>query len=276
MRKFLSVFMVLGLVLLFISQEAWADSAKIQNPDNGHYYQRIDTTMNWHAAKAYCESIGGYLVTVTSEGEHNFVYDNLVSNSPQFCWLGGTDEAEEGTWEWITGEPWSYTHWAEGEPNNCSGIEHYLTYSTPSGPRQDFWNDLGSCNDRGCGCGGYNESVPMSTICEWDSLTVERLIDIYPDTLNLKSKGKWITGYIELPEDWDVEDVDVTTILLNGEVAAAWADVQYCPENKVLMVKFFRDEVQAILAPGDAVEITITGELLDGTAFEGGDIIRVK
>jgi hypothetical protein len=39
-------------------------------------------------------------------------------------------------------------------------------------------------------------------------------IDIDPDTLNLKSKIKWVTAYIELPGGYDVADIDVGTVKL--------------------------------------------------------------
>ncbi|GAI04166.1 unnamed protein product, partial [marine sediment metagenome] len=42
-----------------------------------------------------------------------------------------------------------------------------------------------------------------------------------------------------------------------------------------LMVKFDRTSVQELLEVGDEVEIVITGELTDGTSFEGTDTIRV-
>lgn len=40
------------------------------------------------------------------------------------------------------------------------------------------------------------------------------------------------------------------------------------------IVRFSRSEVQGILDVGQ-VELTISGELTDGTVFEGTDIIRV-
>ena len=109
-------------------------------------------------------------------------------------------------------------------------------------------------------------------------------VDIHPETLNLKSNGTWITAYIELPEDYNVSDINVTTILLDGTVQAAWGNVE---ENK-LMVKF---DGQAVIGyiwasklyhmgiplpkEGVEVELTIWGKLFDGTPFEGSDTIRV-
>lgn len=107
---------------------------------------------------------------------------------------------------------------------------------------------------------------------------VEAAIEIDPDTLNLNSKGKWITCHIELPEGYDVEDIDVSTIKLNDQVPAEShpTGVGDCDNDGVtdLMVKFNRAAVQQILQAGDEVEITVTGEL-NGETFEGSDTIRV-
>jgi len=169
MRKF--ILAILVVIPLFFGISAYADSEKIKNPENRHQYQRFDTTMLWHTAKVFCEDLGGYLATITSEQEDAFVWENLASSSPasQFSWLGATDEGTEGTWRWVTDEPWDYTYWWPGVPDNCSGIEHYLHYFTSVLPgREGYWNDLGTLNDGGCGCGCPNEWYSMSTICEWD------------------------------------------------------------------------------------------------------------
>ena len=55
---------------------------RIRNPENGHWYKRFDDTMTWHDAKAHCESLSGYLATLTSQSEHAFVYDNLGVDAP--------------------------------------------------------------------------------------------------------------------------------------------------------------------------------------------------
>jgi len=108
---------------------------------------------------------------------------------------------------------------------------------------------------------------------------ISATVDIDPDTLNLKSKGEWITCYIELPEGYDVNDIDVGTVVLNGAVPAEPKPTEVGDNDHDgvpdLMVKFDRSSVQDILEPGDEVEITVTGELTDRTLFEGSDTIRV-
>jgi len=108
---------------------------------------------------------------------------------------------------------------------------------------------------------------------------IEAVIDIDPDTLNLQSKGEWITCYIELAEGYDVDDIDVGTVMLNDQVQAESHPTEIGDYDNDdisdLMVKFDRSAVQGILQVGDEVEITVTGELNDETPFEGIDTIRV-
>ncbi len=97
-------------------------------------------------------------------------------------------------------------------------------------------------------------------------------VKIVPRTINLTSMGKWITCYISLPEDYNVTDIDPNSILLEEEIQAQLFQVN--EQEQVAIVRFSREELRAILDTGD-VELTITGQLTDGTVFEGTDIIRV-
>jgi len=108
---------------------------------------------------------------------------------------------------------------------------------------------------------------------------ISPMIDIDPDTLNLNSPGKWITCYIELPEGYDVADVDISTILLNDVVPAEThpTSIDDYDEDGIpdLMVKFNRQDVIDIIESGYNVEITVSGELTDETMFKGTDYIKV-
>ena len=106
-------------------------------------------------------------------------------------------------------------------------------------------------------------------------------VDFDPDTLNLRSKGKWVTVYIELPlgHGYDVSMINLTSVMLNGQVyadAKPYAIGDYDGDGiPDLMVKFNRTAVQTILQVGDQVQITISGKLIDDRLFEGKDTIQV-
>jgi len=94
---------------------------------------------------------------------------------------------------------------------------------------------------------------------------------------NGTSEGDIITAFIELPEGFDVGDIDLDSIRLNGSVPAIGPatignyDLDGVPD---LMVKFDRTAVQGTLQTGDGVKITITGQVA-GIDFVGTDTIRV-
>jgi hypothetical protein len=107
---------------------------------------------------------------------------------------------------------------------------------------------------------------------------VPATIDFDPDTLNLKSKGQFITTYIELPTGYNVSQIDTASIRLNDTVPALTKPTQMGDYDKDgipdLMVKFSRAAVKSLLTPANQVEVTIMGEVA-GIAFEGSDTIRV-
>ena len=95
-------------------------------------------------------------------------------------------------------------------------------------------------------------------------------LDIDPDTLNLKSKGRWITAYLSA-ENASVYDINISSILLQDTLIPERWDYQ----DDILMLKFNRQALIAILEVGESVEIKLSGKWKDGTAFEAYDYIRV-
>ena len=111
-------------------------------------YELIPWTAGWPAAKADAEARGGHLATITSETEW-ITISNLFGANLEHCWIGGTDEAQEGVWKWVTGEKWEYSRWHSGEPSNSSNdpddhsvgqSEEYLIIMYSDG----LWNDAHS------------------------------------------------------------------------------------------------------------------------------------
>lgn len=136
---------------------------KMENGGNGHEYQAVEAPsgINWADAEAWAEKQGGYLATVATRRENEFVF-NLVT-SPRFWrndtgrgglsystgpWLGGW-RTPEGSWRWLkTSAPFTYTNWGPGQPDNAGGNENRLHYSGPGyNSPNAMWNDYNEGNE---------------------------------------------------------------------------------------------------------------------------------
>jgi len=129
------------------NQATWAD--------NGNTYTivKVDAPITWHEAKSDAEAAGGYLATLTSQAELDFVYDNLAYDHTYWTlnhggnkigpWLGATDEETEDNWKWVTGETWDFTNWEVHQPDNFANEEHYLHFFNAGVAAPDkTWNDV--------------------------------------------------------------------------------------------------------------------------------------
>jgi hypothetical protein len=108
-------------------------------------------------------------------------------------------------------------------------------------------------------------------VARYIPLVITASIDIDPNTLNLESNGNWITVYIDLPQGYDVNDIIISTVMLDNTIVAEWCNVQ----SSTLMVKFDRLDVENFIGmPQDGVELTIKGKLNNGPYFVGQDTIK--
>ncbi|MFW9941876.1 MAG: hypothetical protein ACFFFT_12610 [Candidatus Thorarchaeota archaeon] len=108
---------------------------------------------------------------------------------------------------------------------------------------------------------------------------IKAAFDIDPDKFNFKSKGNWITAYIELPIKYDVNAIVFNHILLNGLISPEVSHYKIGDNdnNNIpdLMVKFDRSAVKSYLEVAESCELTITGKLVDGNKFEGTTVIEL-
>ena len=127
------------------------------NAINGHFYRPISTTAFYSAAKTAAsqqtfKGQTGYLVTITSQSEQDFIVANVPQNN---IWFALSDVAQEGYWRVDAGPEngtliktqngqftgnisGQYNNWCGGEPNNAGG-EHYAVTKWGGG---SCWNDL--------------------------------------------------------------------------------------------------------------------------------------
>lgn len=94
---------------------------------NSHRYYKFDSkdvlkkdSITWNEAEAYCESLGGHLVTINTSGEENFINNNL-SNSKIF--VGATKKNN-----WITNETTTEPTWKDKwiMENNNSTMSSFI------------------------------------------------------------------------------------------------------------------------------------------------------
>jgi hypothetical protein len=137
----------------------------VYNPVNKHYYKYVSssqiTYLNARTAASSNTFLGktGYLVTITSQSEQDFVNNNISGSN---IWIAITDEATttDGTWK-LDGGPelgtiiktqngptagnidGQYNNWCAGEPN---GAGHSEDYAVAKWNGNTCWNDLSNTN----------------------------------------------------------------------------------------------------------------------------------
>lgn len=260
-------------VLLFCSSSNGVTKNKITNNGYGilvYYYCSNNNIVGNNIVDSFCYGIW------LGSSSNNFIYhNNFVNNTVQAYFY--TSEANV----WDNGYPSSGNYWSD-----------YAGVDVKKGSGQDR---LGS---DGIGDTPYfidvNNRDRYPFMEPWTSPAVAT-VDIDINTLNLKSRGEWVTAYIELPEGldinhiklldgYDVNDIDASTIRLNGTIPAesepkAIGDYD---NNNIpdLMVKFNRTEViEYILSEGikfGNVTLILSGKFCDGTSFMGSDIVKAS
>ena len=115
---------------------------------NGHYYKSYEVEMNWKNAKAFCEGMGGHLVTIESHEENMVAVRTLVNGHKYNYWIGAYRDQNQ-MYRWISGKIVTDFYWEPGEPWS-GGEDIYI--KRESGQWAAHW-----------------ETNMNSIICEWDS-----------------------------------------------------------------------------------------------------------
>lgn len=131
------------------------------NGVNGHFYKPLTATVDrttyinarFRSLQSTFKGQTGYLVTITSTSEEEFIRVNVPATN---VWFAATDEVKDGTWVidagpekgtvmktsngQLTGNiPGVYNNWCGGEPNGNNGSENYAVAKWNGA---SCWNDL--------------------------------------------------------------------------------------------------------------------------------------
>lgn len=219
----------------FYEYVSWAD-----DPYRDTISEENTTEPTWNEARAAAASrtytyngktYTGYLVTITSAEENDFITDKLGADA----WIGCSDEDDEGYWRWVTGPEGNvtssgpedhnrtgqlffiddnnggsafggaYTNWNSGEPNNK---DH-----SPSDSCESYGEIYCSTTKKTPGC--WNDQPHIKS--EIKGYVVE-----YSDTdgtkITLNSKKEYTVITTPTVATNDASSISTTSATLNGEV----------------------------------------------------------
>lgn len=124
----------------------------IVSPVNGHQYHLLAES-SWQDAEATAVSLKGHLATVRSPEEQAWVFEQFGQwgGESRSLWIGLRRTAPGGSFAWVSGEPFSYTHWLPGQPDDSPLTQgenhvHMINSGNAYGHPGGFWNDLASPN----------------------------------------------------------------------------------------------------------------------------------
>lgn len=124
------------------------------NPATGHSYALLSDA-SWTVAEARAVEMGGHLVTVNDSAENTWIWNTFQYESFGNIWIGLNDINQEGTFEWVSGEPFLFQWWWWSEPNDLNGTEDY---GCIWGWYGGAWNDF---NDYPNGWGTWHGLVEL-------------------------------------------------------------------------------------------------------------------
>ena len=121
--------------------EAWTEPMASQEEDTeDDRYTLARDQLTWEGHHEKARSLGMHLASITSNEENEQV--RAISGG-ETVWIGAIRHGsgngpDPEHWHWSDGRQWSFTNWADGEPNNYGGSENRVQFYS-----NGLWNDIG-------------------------------------------------------------------------------------------------------------------------------------
>lgn len=108
---------------------------------NSKEYYISNNKEQWNKAKDGCNAIGGQLVQLEDELENEFIQDAMSIIGISTAYIGLSDEASDGQYQWTNGSHTTYENWS-GIPPNANGQTDFAymgSWSEGKWYRGSFW-----------------------------------------------------------------------------------------------------------------------------------------
>jgi len=247
----------------------------------GHFYEYVahGGNITWTDAKVAAEGryfygSKGYLATITTQAENDFLRDKLGADA----WIGASDSGVENTWKWAVDAPAAeadvaffndangttadgyFSNWNTNEPNDADGIEDYaIMYCTGGTPGR--WNDLPNNGSITGYLVEYNDAVGASST---KTLGVSNAPASTPSTLTpVTSTVIVIVNGVEQNAGTETKSTEegktVVTVEVNNEVIDAKIDeaIVKNPEGTGNVL-----QVPVADTTSDVVKVELTGDII--------------
>lgn len=272
----------------------------------GHLYDAVAPVggINWTDAREAAEALSsgscqGYLASITSAEENEFIWSNFPAVAPFIgngYWIGGYQPEDassaDADWTWVSGEPFVYADWAEGAPAEGglgdADAAHFVRVNTGGFGTEARWDDL---NQTG---------TTLGYVVEFDGVcTEEAVLDILillrltqgegPRNINMKSQGKIAAAVLSVADGFDATTIDPATVTLgdgsdpdapvagnkHGKLMVSWPDLDGDGLQDALFHFNTHDLVMAGLM-AETTELVLRGMTTGEVEFSGSDAVAVK
>lgn len=194
------------------------------NPTNGHFYRPISSPATYTNAKTLStqqtfKGQQGYLTTITSSNEENFIFANVPQSN---IWFALSDASQEGYWRVDAGPEQGtliktqngqlsgnisgqYNNWCGGEPNDAGG-EDYAVTKWGGG---NCWNDLPD----------YFSNPYIVEFGTWSNPQDATFTDFYvANTTNTVAITNTLTGTVSIPSLSTLPTLSLYRVVNNSDV----------------------------------------------------------
>lgn len=165
--------------------------------NNSNYY--LSTSNNtWMNAMTDAEAMGGYLASINDADENTFLRDAISGQNVYTAFIGLSDYASEGQFQWLSGEELDYTNWGGAGGTGSADFVYLGAWTTGPWYIANQWTYKPFICEVPC-AGNTPEVAPL----------------VQSENLSTEAEGE---AMIEKTEEIEKLDIDYTAVDLDTRI----------------------------------------------------------